>query len=154
MNFFTTVLVLCLCVRNTQSVAVGFSSLLNLARPIDTGERIIFDKVLTNVGNAYDPKSGNFTCPIRGLYSFSVGVLPMPRNLAILDIYQNTNYLISVHGYDASEFTSASRTVVIECNKGDTIYLVNNRAPYQIYHSSDLTYQHNIFSGFLISPML
>ncbi|KAI8779658.1 cerebellin-3 [Biomphalaria glabrata] len=154
MNFITTVLVLSLRVTNTKSVAVGFSSLLNLERPIATGERIIFDKVLTNVGNGYDPKSGNFTCPIRGLYSFSVGVLPMPNNLVIVDIYQNKNYLISVHGNDNAVFTSASRTVVIKCNKGDKIYLVNNRAPYQIYATLDLTYQHNIFSGFLISPML
>uniref|UniRef100_A0A2C9L115 C1q domain-containing protein n=1 Tax=Biomphalaria glabrata TaxID=6526 RepID=A0A2C9L115_BIOGL len=107
MNFITTVLVLSLRVRNTKSVAVGFSSLLNLERPIATGERIIFDKVLTNVGNGYDPKSGNFTCPIRGLYSFSVGVLPMPNNLVIVDIYQNKNYLISVHGNDNAVFTSA-----------------------------------------------
>lgn len=51
-------------------MAVGFSSLLNLERPIATGERIIFDKLLTNVGNAYDPKSGNFTCPIVSVFFF------------------------------------------------------------------------------------
>ena len=35
-------------------------------------DAFVFNKVLTNVGQAYDESTGAFTCPISGIYVFTV----------------------------------------------------------------------------------
>lgn len=44
---------------------------------------VIFDRVVTNVGNAYDPVTGRFTAPINGTYQFNVVVSAQGRHKVI-----------------------------------------------------------------------
>ena len=39
------------------------------------GDDITFDETVTNIGNGMDPKSGVFTAPISGIYSFSFSAI-------------------------------------------------------------------------------
>ena len=39
--------------------------------PSKAGDVYVFDKVLTNKGQAYDESTGVFTCPISGTYVFT-----------------------------------------------------------------------------------
>ena len=36
-----------------------------------TNAKVVYNKVLVNVGNAYNPKTGEFTCPRGGVYIFT-----------------------------------------------------------------------------------
>jgi len=40
--------------------------------PISQHADIVFDRVVTNVGNAYDQDTGRFTAPVNGTYQFNV----------------------------------------------------------------------------------
>ena len=54
---------------------VAFTAALSSTQsPID-GETVIFDVIVTSVGNSYNSETGVFTCPVGGLYVFTVNVL-------------------------------------------------------------------------------
>lgn len=40
--------------------------------PVDENSDIVFDRIVTNVGSAYNPSTGRFTAPITGVYQFNV----------------------------------------------------------------------------------
>ena len=40
--------------------------------PSGANNKFVFNKVLTNEGEAYDESTGVFTCPISGIYVFTV----------------------------------------------------------------------------------
>ena len=52
--------------------AIAFSAMLSTDTIVDPGNRIVFDDVIANFNGAYSGESGAFTCPITGLYVFSV----------------------------------------------------------------------------------
>jgi len=40
--------------------------------PVVENTNVVFDRVVTNVGDAYDPETGKFTAPADGVYQFNV----------------------------------------------------------------------------------
>jgi len=40
--------------------------------PVKEHTGIVFDRVVTNIGNAYDAQSGRFTSPVNATYQFNV----------------------------------------------------------------------------------
>jgi len=51
-------------------------------------QTIAFDRVLTNVGNAYNAHVGLFTAPVSGIYVFSVSLLSMPGHTTHFSLYK------------------------------------------------------------------
>ena len=52
--------------------AVAFTAYATTFREYDNGDVIIFDHIITNVGNHFSAATNKFTCPRRGLYLFSL----------------------------------------------------------------------------------
>ena len=50
-------------------------SVLDNENYVYPGDDITFDDTVTNIGNGMDPKSGVFTAPISGIYSFSFSAI-------------------------------------------------------------------------------
>jgi len=48
---------------------VGLSENLG---PVETPTDVVFDRVVTNIGGAYDIKSGHFTSPVNATFQFNV----------------------------------------------------------------------------------
>ena len=49
-------------------IPVAFSVALEHNITLSMGEHVVYDKILVNVGNAYNQNSGEFTVPVDGLY--------------------------------------------------------------------------------------
>ena len=47
--------------------------------PISRNEAVVFDRIVTNVGSAYDSETGYFTAPLNGTYQFNVVVSAQGR---------------------------------------------------------------------------
>ena len=61
-----------MCMYAANVTYVGFSAYRSHTDRVDGWARITYDTILTEVGGAYDPSTGIFTCPVNGYYFFSL----------------------------------------------------------------------------------
>ncbi|KAK2855797.1 hypothetical protein Q5P01_004532 [Channa striata] len=115
--------------------------------PFETSSSLVFRKVTTNIGNAYNPETGVFTAPTKGLYyirftgSFgNSNVL----NAAVLKNGENMFATYNTVGHHSSD--SNGMSLVLE--EGDQVWVV-------LWASSSIFDQSRLstFSGFLVFPM-
>jgi len=62
----------------TETPVAFFATLTSHIVHAGQNQIIAFDRVVTNVGNAYNPHVGAFTAPASGIYVFSVSLLSYP----------------------------------------------------------------------------
>ncbi|XP_069109615.1 heavy metal-binding protein HIP-like [Argopecten irradians] len=58
--------------KRDEVESIGFSATLSSDVALGDNQIIVFDNVVTNNGNGYDFRLGQFTAPVTGLYAFSV----------------------------------------------------------------------------------
>ncbi|GAA6088883.1 cerebellin-1-like [Tachysurus ichikawai] len=110
---------------------VAFSATPNTSGPVNVGPysqhvTLVYDEVLMNIGNGYDPKTGIFTAPVKGVYYFIFVVF-------------NANDLED----------TATNSVSLLLEEGDQVYLelMEKR---KVYSDS---YRRSTFSGHLLFTM-
>ncbi|XP_048122818.1 cerebellin-1-like [Alosa alosa] len=133
------------------SAALGINGKLGPFNSPYTINEIVYKKVLANIGNAYNPSTGVFTAPVRGVYffRFTVGTETSSYSSGAI-LYKNVEQVINIFTHDKNgQLRHYSSGAVLQLEKGDTIYLSleNN---YQLY---DDAHNHNTFGGFLLFPM-
>ncbi|XP_026213335.1 complement C1q-like protein 2 [Anabas testudineus] len=87
--------------QQLQGQKVAFSACLaegeGTIRPFNPDAALIFKRVVTNAGNSYDPTTGVFTAPVRGVYHFHwhIGQCgePSPASGAVL--FRNSDHVFS-----------------------------------------------------------
>ncbi|VDI41032.1 Hypothetical predicted protein [Mytilus galloprovincialis] len=111
------------------------------------GSIVIYDEVITNDGNSYNPSTGIFTGPTEGLYSFSWTTTTQANKLFFTDLTVNGNMIARNHAGHDNVNLSASHTVVVHLKKNDkvNIKVVNNHVGQFIYGDG-----WSSFSGFMI----
>ncbi|KAJ8320828.1 hypothetical protein KUTeg_002415 [Tegillarca granosa] len=118
-------------------------------------ERVVFNRLFSNVGGGYDSLTGLFRCPQSGVYVFEINSLSHQDKTVWLQLYKNYNYVISTYGHSASDYGSAGNSVVLKLAKNDEVYVKavdpKNGAATSIYGASDEVY--STFSGYLLSPV-
>nr|XP_046229451.1 complement C1q tumor necrosis factor-related protein 3-like [Scatophagus argus] len=115
--------------------------------PFNTETTLVFRKVMTNIGNGYNPNTGIFTAPVKGLYYIrftgcvgSSGAM----NTALIKNGQNMFAIYDSRGTHGS--ASNGMTMVLEPGDQLSITLWPGKS---IFDQSRLS----TFSGFLIFPM-
>uniref|UniRef100_A0A8B9K756 C1q domain-containing protein n=1 Tax=Astyanax mexicanus TaxID=7994 RepID=A0A8B9K756_ASTMX len=140
----------------TGGTKVAFSAALGLPAglrgPINKETTLIYKNVMTNVGNAYNPATGVFTAPVRGVYyirftgsehgntSNNIGVNLDKNGQNLLHLGENGSDGLAKH---------ISSGVTLELEAGDVVY-TRLPANYVLWGGSDF---RTTFSGFLIFPM-
>ncbi|XP_042277178.1 uncharacterized protein LOC121903853 [Thunnus maccoyii] len=140
--------------ENAEQPKVAFSVGLTDAGyvgPFSTDMTLKFSRILTNVGQAYDPTTGFFTAPVRGTYYFRFnGFETRPLALIGIKLYHNNNIIHIAHdANDDIAFVNVSNGFVLQLEKGDVIYLVL-WSGYGVY---DDPFNYTTFSGFLLFAM-
>ncbi|NXU39852.1 C1QA protein, partial [Drymodes brunneopygia] len=117
--------------------------------PPRTGSTVVFDRVITNQENSYNPQTGKFTCKTPGLYYFAFQVV------------SNGDLCLSItrNGLRVASFCDNNNLGVLQVNSGSSVLslAVNDQVslttdPAQgrsIYSGSEAD---SVFSGFLVSP--
>ncbi|XP_033973612.1 myosin-11-like isoform X11 [Trematomus bernacchii] len=139
--------------ENADRPQVAFSAGLTDAGsvgPFTTPTTLKYSKVFTNIGQAYNPTTGIFTAPVRGVYYFRFNVWEN-RDLVwtAVELYHNDQRKMRLSDHnDGSGLVSASNSMVLQLEKGDVVYIVLS-LNYAVWDDS-----HNrmIFSGFLLFP--
>ena len=117
-------------------VDIAFQSILMKdLQNLKNQETVIFDKVLLNVGNAYNQKTGEFTAPVGGVYSFNWKTLTYSGKYFVTEIVHNGKPIALNHcdGRGISTgYASTSNQAIIRMKKGDKAW-IRTHSSYGIY---------------------
>nr|XP_034332654.1 uncharacterized protein LOC117691211 [Crassostrea gigas] len=107
---------------------------------------LMFDVVITNVGNGYNPRSGVFTSPGKGTYVFYVSALEYLQQYLGLEIVLNNVPKVRLIGESAAAYQTGTNMVVLNLQKGDSVWVRHHHGKGYYSHSIPVT----TFSGFLL----
>ncbi|KAI4881167.1 hypothetical protein NFI96_032419 [Prochilodus magdalenae] len=118
--------------------------------PYRSDTRLVFRKKIMNVGYAYNPSTGVFTAPVRGVYYFRFSVLGASRSYWTgVHLVKNHQRIIIAYESPTGNHQYAVGGATLLLEKGDVVYVLL-RSHCQIYDSND---NHSSFSGFLVFRM-
>ncbi|XP_030286578.1 complement C1q-like protein 4 [Sparus aurata] len=135
----------------TGKTKVAFSALLEKGGaygPFDKDTTLAFNKVYTNIGDAYDSCTGVFTAPVTGVYYFTFFYHAGGKHKARLTLFQNSEMIVksSDHQTGSDGADNGGNAVVLQLQQGDQVY-VSMPANHHVWATSIST----SFSGFQIS---
>uniref|UniRef100_A0A673BEJ5 C1q domain-containing protein n=1 Tax=Sphaeramia orbicularis TaxID=375764 RepID=A0A673BEJ5_9TELE len=139
--------------ENAECPKVAFSFALTDAGdigPFNTDITLKFTKVFTNFGQAYNPNTGIFTAPVRGVCYFRFSA--MNNGLSMWDgatLYLNGQRVSWDSEGSRTQYVRVTNVLVLLLEKGDAVYLV---LPIKHAVWGD-TNNHTTFSGFLLFPV-
>ncbi|XP_056012368.1 complement C1q-like protein 4 [Ostrea edulis] len=106
----------------------AFHAEIRFNRMYKGGSVWVFDNVVTNLGNAYNPATGKFTAPTKGVYLFNWYTLSDPDKMAHAGLYVNGKMKgrqASNNGGGGSKWVTAGSSIVLALNKGDLVYIMD-----------------------------
>ncbi|XP_076828195.1 complement C1q tumor necrosis factor-related protein 3-like [Brachyhypopomus gauderio] len=120
--------------------------------PFNTGMTLIFKHVFTNIGEAYNPTTGIFTAPLKGVYVFRVfsKAVGSPAQAVTAGLFKNGEHVFSTHAHQTGGFYSTSNGVSLQLEKGDSIWVKLYAATW-IFDNGE--HHHSSFSGHLLFPL-
>ncbi|XP_062588227.1 uncharacterized protein LOC134249885 [Saccostrea cucullata] len=105
---------------------VAFSSYISTHETHLTEDHTIkFDKIVTNIGNHYNPHSGLFTAPQHGVYVFTWSLYCAVDGYIFSHLVVNSNVVGAMFttAQGATNYRATTWTVVVEVNKDDVVYI-------------------------------
>ena len=85
-----------------------------------------FNQIITNIGNAYDKRTGYFTCPEEGVYSFSWAFLTTPgksfHTELVVDGIVTTYTYLNANDHSKTDLSS-SNSAVVKLKSGNKVWL-------------------------------
>ena len=109
--------------------------------------KIVYDRVITNIGGAYSGTTGTFTCPADGVYMFTWTLTTHSKKYCQADLYVNGNKQSGIRAYASLSsvsdwaFTLPTMIGAFSLSSGDRVWVQTNGCTY--FHNSP----HNAFSG-------
>ncbi|XP_051256979.1 cerebellin-1-like [Dicentrarchus labrax] len=139
--------------RNKERTKVIFSAATEGDRaigPFNTETTLIYRRVITNIGNAYNQFSGHFIAPVAGVYHFSIFYHAGGKHRVRLFLYKNNHIMAETHDHPSISDTAdnGGNAVFLELQPGDNVY-VNMHINTHVWGCPTTT----TFSGFLVSQM-
>ncbi|XP_036414567.1 uncharacterized protein LOC118799005 [Colossoma macropomum] len=114
--------------------------------PYSTDFPLVYKHVFTNIGSAYNPVTGFFTAPVRGVYQFRFHIHGGSGRLVAVDLHMNGHYMAGTHAYQDQHSVSSSNGVTLLLQAGDVVSL-KLRANSWVYDSG---VHHSTFSGHML----
>lgn len=135
--------------RATTSRGIAFYAQLSADHDhIGNHQAMIFDRVRTNIGNAYNNRDGVFTAPSPGIYVFFWTTVNkdhshMQTELVVNGVQFGRAWADS---WDHIDYSMASNTVIVSLKTGDTVWIRSDTV-----HSAFTSGQNfATFSGWLL----
>ena len=129
-------------VREPKKVAFTVARSLKLG-PLIKDSTVLFDSVITNVGDCFDEHTSHFVCRVNGTYLFTTHVLSQNNKDVYAWIMLNNKHKLPLHGDGRAGYGTGSQTVILRLAKGDRVWL-------QLRKDSALLNDFSTFSGYLL----
>ncbi|XP_004679432.2 PREDICTED: complement C1q subcomponent subunit B [Condylura cristata] len=128
---------------------VAFSATRTLHMALRREQTIRFDRIITNVNNNYEPRSGKFTCKVPGLYYFTYHASSKGNLCVNLMREQDAKQkVVTFCDYVSNTFQVTTGSVVLKLGQGEQVYLQATDKNSLI----GMEGANSIFSGFLLFP--
>ncbi|KAL2083079.1 hypothetical protein ACEWY4_020852 [Coilia grayii] len=113
---------------STQASKVAFSASFSVTEnkhigPFNTDITLIYNHLFTNIGNAYDPNTGIFTAPVRGVYQFRYHIFAGGTHGAGAYLWRNGKTMVHAYNHKAPHDINTSQGVSLLLQVGDTVNL-------------------------------
>lgn len=109
----------------------------------------IYDEVVTNVGNAYNPSIKKSTLPTRGTYQFNWYILiKCPNTMLHAKLFVNGKLKArqaATNNGNSTQWITAGSSVALPLNKGDVVYIMDSQ------YTSQPFSQWTTFGGVLLN---
>ena len=132
-----------------MSTRIGFTAGVTSTSTSWNSGTLVFPKVITNVGNGYNPSDGVFTAPMAGVYVFFVNVQGYSSQSIYVSIVLNgaTKVRTSANAAGGDIEEAGPNLVVLSLQTGDRVWVKHwSGQGYSTISDGPLT----TFSGFLI----
>lgn len=135
----------------TSSPIVAFTAVLT--HPVSLGplQAIEFDKVITNIGNAYETRDGQFSAPVSGVYLISATVYAPGRHSVFIEIVKNGQQLAAMYGSNNDDHPG--QIIVVVLSKTDRVWVRHFRDNNIANIFSDADRHYCSFSGVLLAVL-
>ncbi|KAK1798880.1 hypothetical protein P4O66_007161 [Electrophorus voltai] len=148
-SVFATVIV---CYQTGVKVAFSVALLGSGAHtigPVNTVMTLIYRHVITNIGSAYNPNTGIFTAPVKGVYMFNMFsyAYANDKHPVTTALMKNGQQVLRAHGHQVGpHVVNTSNGASLLLDIGDVVYvqLVENKVIF------DHTNCHSTFTGYLL----
>lgn len=107
---------------------------------------LVFDAIISNVGNGYNPRTGVFTAPMNGAYVFYVSCIEYERQDLRLEIVLNNVSKVRTLAYGGTDYQTGTNMVVLNLREGDNVWVRHYLGRGYYSKSIPLT----TFTGFMI----
>ncbi|KAI2645963.1 Complement C1q-like protein 4 [Labeo rohita] len=117
--------------------------------PAGTPQTLVYKKVFSNIGSAYDSNSGIFTAPMKGAYYFRFYAHCHSGTKMAVSLLKNSQTQCSVFSWKPVTNGNASNGIVLTLESGDEMST-------QLWANTwvfDDKNSYTSFSGFLIFPL-
>ncbi|CDQ65281.1 unnamed protein product [Oncorhynchus mykiss] len=120
--------------------------------PFNSITTLVYRRVITNIGKAYNPNTGVFTAPVRGLYyiRFTAMGLKGPQSIDAYIYHNDKSVMFNHQNNDNGRNRFLSNALTLELEAGDVVYM---RLPVNQELYDEKSSNYSTFSGFLLFPM-
>nr|XP_034332694.1 caprin-2 [Crassostrea gigas] len=130
-----------------QNQELAFTASVTSVSSLWNSGTLIFDVVITNTGNGYNPSTGVFSSAISGTYVFYVSAVELDSKHLAIDIVLNSVSKVQAFCDNSASYLTGTNMVVLELLKGDSVWV--RYAGGKCYYSYSVPI--TTFSGYLIS---
>ena len=124
---------------------IAFYAVLTHDLSLGQHQIVEYDKVITNVGNAYDCRHGHFISPVKGVYLMSLTL--MNKNGGAMEIEMVRNGIRVAYGYGGSTgYNMATQVAIVMLEKGDMVWVRHAPSLTEVLHGEE----YNTFAGTLL----
>ncbi|XP_077977021.1 uncharacterized protein LOC144432633 [Glandiceps talaboti] len=118
--------------------------------PVSSNQAITYDRVHSNIGDAYDKSTGKFTCSVDGVYFFMISAIRSSTHNLYACLIKNTARLICVYARHSTSRAhgSASNSVIVSLQQGDEVW-VRLGSGTAVFGDND---GYNTFTGYILYP--
>ncbi|XP_036414564.1 uncharacterized protein LOC118799003 isoform X2 [Colossoma macropomum] len=137
--------------QENQERKVAFSASLTAGESGHTGPYstlfpLIYKHIFTNIGKAYNPATGIFTAPVRGVYQFRFHIHGYSGRVVAVQLHKNGHQVAGTYAYQDQHRVSSSNGVSLLLEVGDVVCIKLH--PNSWIYDSD--FHHCTFSGHML----
>ena len=115
--------------ENTVNTQVIFSAIRKVEyddeyNNVDPGQAVTFTKIVANIGNGMEPSSGVFTCPVSGIYAFSLSAeTNIDDSITRIKVYKNDEYEFRITDFNKRNYNNIGYSWTFNLEQGERVFL-------------------------------